>query len=45
MGASVIVNTLLAQGSLGGLAERFRHWGAITRPAPTGEALPSDHTK
>jgi len=46
MGASVIINTLMVQGQFGGLAERFRHWGAFVRPATaSGEPLPSDHAK
>jgi hypothetical protein len=46
MAASIVINTLMVQGQFGVLAERFRHWGVVARPAtPSGEALPSDHAK
>jgi simple sugar transport system permease protein len=45
MGASVIVNTLLVQGSFGVLTERIRHWSVIARPASAGEALPPDRVR
>ncbi len=41
MGASVIINTVLEKGYLGGLSERLRHWTS-TRPAPVTETLPPE---
>jgi simple sugar transport system permease protein len=45
MAASIVANTLMGQGQFRVLAERFRHWGVIARPASAGEAIPPDRAR
>jgi simple sugar transport system permease protein len=42
MGASVVLNIIIGEGHIAVLANRFRHWGVLVRPAPGSEASMTD---